>query len=116
MSFRSILSTLLSTPGALAAAILDPQGEAVEQVGEDEAVEVVGAYQSVWLADLAGVAERAGLGGLTELSMDFESRRVFSVEVKDGYFLLVVFDGTGVPSLVRARLESVCAQLATEIG
>ncbi len=106
----------MGAPGALGAAFIDPQGQTVARVGEPAATEVLGAYQSVWLGELTRLADRAGLGGLSDISFDFEGRRVLSARVKEGYFLLVVFEVSGVPSLARARLDEVRASLAAEIG
>ena len=116
MSFSGILSSLLDVPGALGAAFIDPQGQTVAQLGSPEATEVLGAYQSVWLGELGRVAERSGLGAVSDLSLDFEGKRVLSAQVKAGYFLLVVFDPTGLSTLARARLETIRESLAAEVG
>lgn len=116
MSFVDVLDGLMAAPGAQAAAFLDPQGETIAEVGTATAVETLGAYESVWLAELGRVAERSGLGELKDLALEFEGGRFFSANVKDGYFLLVLFDATGVVSAARARLDEVREKLAAEIG
>jgi predicted regulator of Ras-like GTPase activity (Roadblock/LC7/MglB family) len=116
MNFNGILSTLLDVPGALGAAFIDPQGQTVAQLGSPEATEVLGAYQSVWLGELGRLAERTGLGAVSDLSLDFEGKRVLSAQVKSGYFLLVVFDPTGLSSVARARLDDVRRSLAAEVS
>lgn len=115
MTLSETLEPLLAAPGALAAAFVDPQGQTIAHVGDAGVLEVLSAYQSVWLVELRGAAERAGLGEMREVSLDFASRRVLAGEVGDGYFVLVVFDRTGVPSLARVNLPTVRERLRTEI-
>lgn len=116
MSFAETLSRILEAPGALGAAFLDPSGEAVAQVGDEGALEILGAYQSVWLSELSRASERAGIGTLSDLSIEFDAHRVLSTEVKDGYFVLVVLESSGASGIARARVESVRESLAAEIG
>jgi len=116
VSFESVLESLLESPGALGAAFLDPQGEVIARAGDDAATEVLGAYQSVWLTELGRAAERAGLGTISELALDFEGRKVLTAPVKAGFFLLVVLSPTGRPSVVRARMEDVRTRLASEVS
>ncbi len=116
MSFETILSSLLDSPGALGAAFLDPQGEVIARAGDEAATEVLGAYQSVWLAELGRAADRAGLGTISELALEFEGRKVLTAPVKAGFFLLVVLSPDGRPSVVRARIEDVRDRLASEVS
>ncbi len=115
MSFEAVLSRFLDVPGSLGAAFLDPQGQTIAQAGASDAMEVLGAYQSVWLAEMARASRRAGLGELGELSLDFGARRVVSAEVKDGYFILVLLAQDGLVAPIRARLEAARRDLAREI-
>jgi predicted regulator of Ras-like GTPase activity (Roadblock/LC7/MglB family) len=115
MSFRTILERLLAAPGAVAAAFLDPEGQPVEQVGDVEAIEVLAAYQSVWLTAMNRGAERMGISPLNEITLDLTKKRLVCSEVKDGYFLLVVLEPDGVPSMARSRLEDARLSLAAEI-
>lgn len=116
MKFADALEGLLDVPGALGAAFIDPQGEIIARVGEESATEVLGAYQSVWLGELRRVAERSGLGEISDLSFRFASRRVLTSHVKAGYFVLVVFDQGGQPHRVRPRLDETRARLVSEIS
>lgn len=116
MSFETILSSLLRSPGALGAAFLDPQGEVIARAGDEAATEVLGAYQSVWLSELSRVADRAGLGPISELALEFEKRRVLTTPVKAGFFLLVVLSPEGRPSVVRAGIQAVRERLASEVS
>ena len=114
--FEEILEDLLQAPGCQAAAFMDPQGQTIARAGEDDALETLGAYQSVWMAELARVASRTELRGLHEVEYDFESRRCLLRTVGGGYFVLVVLSRDGVPSLVRGKLERAGTLLAAEVG
>ena len=116
MSLETILASLLESPGALGAAFLDPQGEVVARAGDEGATGVLGAYQSVWLAELGRAAERAGLGPISELALDFDRKKVLTVPVKAGFFLLVVLSPEGRPSLVRAGMDAARDRLAAEVS
>lgn len=116
MSFADALEGLLGASGALGAAFLDPQGAIIARVGDDSATEVLGAYQSVWLGELRRAAEGSGLGEISNLSFRFANRRILTIHVKEGYFVLVVFDPDGLPHLVGPRLDEARARLAAEIS
>ncbi len=115
MSFSEVLGQLLKVPGVRGAAFLDPQGETVAEVGERDSIELFGAYQSVWLSEMGHLAERAGLGKVTDFTLDFDTRRVMATQVKDGYFVLVVFDADGMASLARERVRRAVPALAAEL-
>jgi predicted regulator of Ras-like GTPase activity (Roadblock/LC7/MglB family) len=111
-----ILSSLLAIPGVLGASFIDPQGQSVAHAGDPGVTEVLSAYESVWLGELGRAGERAGLGALGDVALDFERKRVVTAAVKDGYFVLVVLDPGGLGSVVRARLEEARERMASEIG
>jgi len=116
MSFPEVLGALAAVPGARGAAFLDPQGQVIASAGDGEALETIGAYQSVWVAELGRAAERAGLGALRDLTMDFQGARVLTAEVKDGYFLLLVADRGAILGPTRARLDDARSRLAEELS
>jgi predicted regulator of Ras-like GTPase activity (Roadblock/LC7/MglB family) len=115
LSFETVLARFLEGPGAIGAAFLDPQGQTIAQAGAADAMEVLGAYQSVWLSEMARASRRAGIGELAELCLEFRDRRVVSAGVKDGYFVLVLLEPDGLVAPVRARLEEARQSLAQEI-
>lgn len=116
MSFTEVLNPVLGAPEARAAAFLDPQGEEIACVGDRTLLEVLGAYQSVWMSDLARAAMGGGLGEVHEVDFEFEAGRVVATPVKDGYFVLTLFGKGGVPSVARPYLAAVRERLAAEIG
>jgi predicted regulator of Ras-like GTPase activity (Roadblock/LC7/MglB family) len=116
VSLETILGSLLDSPGALGAAFLDSQGEVIARAGDETATEILGAYQSVWLTELGRAADRAGLGPISEVALEFEGRRVLTASVKAGFFLLVVLSPTGRPSVVRAGMDAARQRLASEVS
>ncbi len=116
MSFETILGRLVNAEGALGAAFLDPQGEVIARAGDDDATEVLGAYQSVWLAELGRAADRAGLGPVAALALEFDGRQVLTAPVKAGFFVFVVLEPGGEASTVRARLDEAREELAEEVS
>jgi hypothetical protein len=116
VTFSEILSPLLETPRAVAAAFFDPQGQAIAWVGDRSAIEILGTYHSVWLAELVRSAEACGLGELRELAIDFGERRAVSAVVSGQYYVVVVFKRDGVPAMGRNALAEACRRLAAEIS
>lgn len=116
MTFVDVLQPVLGAPEARAVAFLDPQGEEISCVGDRSLLEALGAYQSVWTADLARAAMGGGLGEVREVDFEFEAGRVLATPVKDGYFVLTLFGKGGVPSVARPLLAAARERLAAEIG
>ena len=114
--FAQILSPLLETPGAMAAAFFDPQGQAIAEVGDRSAIEILGTYHSVWLNELVRSAAGGGLGALRELAIDFGERRTVSALVSERYYVVVVFTPGGLPVAGRAALTEACRRLEAEIS
>lgn len=116
MTFDEILRPVLDAPGARAAAFLDPQGQQIASVGDRTHVETLGAYHSVWTTELARAADGGGLGEVKGVDFGFEAGRVVATPVKDGYFVLALFEPGGVPSVARPALAAARELLAAEIG
>jgi hypothetical protein len=114
--FSTILAPLLETPGAVAAAFYDPQGQAIADAGDRGAVEVLGTYHSVWFGELTRAAESSGLGGLREVAIDFGERRVVSTLVAEGYYLVVVFERHAIPARGREAFVEASRRLAAEVA
>lgn len=115
MTFEEMLLPLMEAKGAIAAAFVDAQGETIACSGDVLALEVLGAYHPLWIAGIAGAAARGGIGGLVDLEIEFARRRVLASSVKDGAFVLVVFDISSVPALARARLPAARERFAAEM-
>ena len=116
LTFEEILEPLLEAPGAIVAAFVDAQGDSIATAGDSLALEVIGAFQPVWTSLIAGAADRGGFGPLEDVEIDLEERRLLVAAVTDGYYILVLFEKTGVPSVARARFGAARERLAVEIG
>lgn len=114
--FSKILTPLLEAPGAVAAAFFDPQGQVIAQVGDRSAIEILGTYHSVWIAELVRSAEASGLGALRELAIDFGGRRADAALVSGRYYVVVVFTRDGIPATGRNALAEACRRLEVEIA
>ena len=96
--------------------VLDPQGQAIADVGDRGAVEVLGTYHSVWFGELSRAAESSALGGLRQLAIDFGERRTVSALVADGYYLVVVYERDAIPAGGKAALAEARRRLAAEVA
>src|SRR5581483_1284911 len=105
---------LQSTPGAIGAVFLDREGEAVDQFAEDvfeigdDGLRTLGAYAGIFLSNLRRVCETTQAGEPLLLTLDFDNAKVFSCDVKDGYYLVLLVainasDGLAVDRLIRCR-------------
>lgn len=115
MDLSRVLAPLLDVPGTKAAAFLDPQGQTIAHAGDLDAIEVAGAYGSVWMSDLRRAAEQGALGPLSEIAFDFEKGRLVARMVARGHFVLLVFDRDGLPSLATPVLDRILPVLAAEL-
>lgn len=115
MLFQKILREMLqNTPGAIGAVFLDREGEAVDLFAEDvfeigdDGLRTVGAYAGIFLANVRRACERIGSGEPILLTLDFQNVKVFSCDLKEGYYLVLVAavsasDGVAVERLIRCR-------------
>jgi roadblock/LC7 domain-containing protein len=114
VTFIELMEPLLSIPGVLAAAFFDPQGQVIIHVGNRNEVEVLGAYQSVWLSTLA--RSISGEGSVKEVSVEFEGRKAIAVLVGESYYLAVVFASDSIPARGWSQIERARKSLVAEIG
>jgi predicted regulator of Ras-like GTPase activity (Roadblock/LC7/MglB family) len=101
MPFRRILQELVnSTHGALGAIFLDQEGETVEVLTErpfeadDNDLKVVGAYSGIFLTHLRTLCQDTGAGKLDRYKLEFATTSVFSCDLKDGYYVVLLTDAT----------------------
>ncbi len=97
--FRLILDELLvKTHGALAALFLDFEGETVslscDRDLSDHALRILGAYQGVFFSQLREMCTRADAGAPLRFKIDFDAMSVLSYDVKDGYYVVLLVDGS----------------------
>jgi predicted regulator of Ras-like GTPase activity (Roadblock/LC7/MglB family) len=111
MPFRRILQDLVTaTHGALGAIFLDQEGETVEVLTErpfeadDNDLKVVGAYSGIFLTQLRNVCHEMGTGKLDRFKLEFATTTVFSCDLKDGYYVVLLTDGTTNEGVAWQRL------------
>ena len=122
MPFRQILLELLqSIHGSLGALFLDWEGECVEVITErpfdadDHDLRVIGAYQGIFRAQLRKLCEEMDAGRPLRLKMDFETTKVLTCDLKDGYYLVLVLETTTNEGTAWQHLEACRARLMAEI-
>ncbi len=118
--FRLILDELLvRTHGALAALFCDFEGETVALTCDrdlsDHALRVVGAYQVVFLERLRAMCDRVGDGSPQKFKIEFDAMSVLCCDVKDGYYVVLLADGTLNEGLAWRRLEKCRERLLDEM-
>lgn len=118
--FRLILDELLvKTHGALAALFLDFQGETVELVCDrdlsDHDLRILGAYQGIFLERLREMCSQVGAGEPRRFKLEFKEVAVLSYDVKDGYYVVLLVDGSFIEGVAWRRLEKCRERLLAEM-
>jgi hypothetical protein len=118
--FRLILDELLvKTHGALAALFLDYEGETVELVCDrdlsDHALRILGAYQGIFLERLRTMCSHVGAGDPQRFKLEFAEVAVLSYDVKDGYYVVLLVDGSFIEGVAWRRLERCRERLLEEM-
>ncbi len=122
MLFRKILLDLLQTThGSLGAIFLDSEGESVEVITErpfeadDHDLRVIGAYQGIFLAQLKRLCDALSAGAPHRFKVQFEKWNVLSCDLKDGYYLVLVVDGSANEGVAWRQLEKCRAKIIDEL-
>ena len=118
--FRLILDEMLvTTRGALAAIFLDFEGETVELVCDrdlsDHDLRILGAYQGIFLDRLRNLCDQVGAGKPHRYKMEFKDVSVLSYDVKDGYYVVLLVDGSFIEGVAWRRLEKCRERLLAEM-
>jgi len=118
--FRLILDELLvTTHGALAALFLDWEGETVELVCDrdlsDHELRILGAYQGIFLTRLREMCSVIGAGNPQRFKIEFAEMAVLSYDVKDGYFIVLLLDGSFNEGVAWRRMERCRERLIAEM-
>ncbi|MGH9440798.1 MAG: roadblock/LC7 domain-containing protein [Thermoanaerobaculia bacterium] len=115
MILQNILDSLVSSlEGLDAAVLLDNEGEAVvaaHRKGDDHTHRVVGAYQGIYLRDLARAFTRCGLGEIRSFTIEFGNSCVFTEALQDGYYVVLLANNAVTQSLARRRLDLAAREL-----
>lgn len=118
--FRMILDQLLATTGgAMAAMFCDYEGEMVELVCDrdlsDHDLRIIGAYHGIYLTQLRAVCDDIDAGKPIRFKLEFESTKMLSFDLKDGYYLVMLVTPEANEALAWRRLEWCRDKLVAEI-
>ena len=100
MFARILREMVVSVPGGIGALFLDWEGETVALLSErpfelaDDDLKIIGAYQGIFLTQLRALCGRIGAGAPSRFKLEYASARIFSCELPDGYFIVLVGDAT----------------------
>ena len=109
-----------TTSGALAALFLDFEGETVDMVCEhdlsDHDLRIVGAYQGIFLNRLREICTKLKIGPPLRFRVDFEGHTgILSLDVKDGYYLVLLVDSKANEGTTWHQMDSCKAKLIAEM-
>ena len=120
--FQQILLDLLqSIDGSLGALFLDWEGECVEVITErpfdadDHDLRVIGAYQGIFRTQLYMLCESLDAGRPQRLKMEFETTKVLTCDLRDGYYVVLVLEASTNEGLAWRHLEACRHRLLAEI-
>lgn len=120
--FQQILLDMIrETSGALGAIFLDWEGETVEMVtdrpldADDHDLKIIGAYQGIFLTQLRKLCEEIEVGRPERFKIEFARTRIFSCDLKDGYYLVLVADETTNEGIAWQHLGKCRDRLLPEI-
>ena len=111
----------MATPGAIGALFLDWEGETVEMLGarpfdaDDHDLKIVGAYQGIFLTQLRDMCTRIDAGTPHRFKVEFETMRVLSCDLAEGYYLVLVVDNTANEGIAWQRLDAGRARLLEQL-
>ena len=110
---------LVKTHGALAALFLDFEGETVALVCDrdlsDHALRILGAYQGIFLTRLKTLCSQIGAGEPLRYKVEFQELTVFSYDVRDGYYVVLLVDASHMEGQAWRRLEACRERLLAEM-
>lgn len=109
--FAQILSQLAGeVPGTIGVLFLDYEGETVSMLDErpfdlsDDDLKIIGAYQGIFLTRLRDLCDRTDAGRPARFKIDFGATRVFSCDLLDGYYLVLIVDRAAGEAVVWREL------------
>ena len=122
MSFQKILRHFLqANPSAIGAVFVDREGESVDfwtervfDIGHD-GLRAIGAYQSIYVAQLERICRKVSAGAAERLVIDFEHATVITWHLKDEYYLVVIADHNANEETLLKRLRTCRDRIAQEL-
>jgi hypothetical protein len=120
MPFNYLLTNLLvDVPSAVGAIFLDVEGEAVEWVtrhGDPYDLKVEGAYHCIFRRALDEISPDSGIGRINAYVMEGEQLTALTQTLPDGYYVVLVLDGSGSRSQALYHLRRTAQVLARELS
>lgn len=117
--FKQVLQEMCDDiPGARGAIFLDHEGEAVERYGDgvsDYQLQVIGAYQGIFLSQLRRLCEDLRQGVLSNFRIGCRDAALFVCELADGYYIVLVTDRTANEGVAWHRIMETREVLLQEI-
>lgn len=110
-----------SVPGAISAALIDHEGEAItfyiasESADASEQVRLISAYHRIWFRDCVQISRKKNLGKLDHLIQKYESGSVVMKALKDDYAIVLL----GTPEMYLGQgifyLNEICEAINEDL-
>lgn len=118
--FREMLREMVEAiPGGRGAIFLDHEGEAVERFGHemtDYQLQVIGAYQGIFLSQLRRLCEDLRHGNPARFRIGCRDATLYISDLKDGYYLVAVTHPESNEGLTWRQVQKTSERLLEEIG
>ena len=118
--FRAMLQQMVEAiPGGRGAIFLDHEGEAVERYGEemtDYQLQVIGAYQGIFLSQLRRLCEDLRHGLPSRFRIGCRDANLYILDLKDGYYLVAVTSPESNEGIAWQQVMKTSERLLEEIG
>jgi len=88
--------------------------ERVFDIGPD-GLRVIGAYQSMYFAQVIRICEKVAAGAPERLVLDFEHARVITWHLKEGYYLVVITEQDPHEEILLKRLSACRERILKEL-
>lgn len=120
MTFATPLRDLvLRTDGAIAAILLDREGETVQVIGEDflrDELKVIGAYHGIFVSEVEKISASQNLGKVERIKIDWAGSTMLNKLLEDGYYLVLVLCSGSNEALAWKELERCSELLLQELA
>jgi hypothetical protein len=119
MPFNYLLTNLLvDVPEALGAIFLDDEGETVDYVtrhGEPFDLKVEGAYQGIFIRQLATVFAGAAIGDIESFMVEGRELATLTHLLPDGYYVVLVARNPVARARAQYHLRHTASMIAREL-
>lgn len=118
MPFEAILNSVVeNVDGAVAALFVDREGEAVQIVGHlpPYDMKVIGAYQGIFLGQMAAVCSAVEHGRPERLKLEWERSTILNLAIDEEYYLVLVLREGANEGLAWRALSNTRDRILKEI-